>query len=311
MNGRWGIGWGRYVLAALLVPASAYVSAGCGSASSPSGTPSTAAALVTPAAAATDRPNLPSAEVMDALEGRIAAMNNGDGAAAAAFYTRDGVLEETDLSPHLVTEGRKDLAVRLTDLYDMGLRLALAGVPIACDRYVAEPVRFYNDEGGRGAGMLVFEIDADSRLAYQWMIGWAGGPEATFAILESPSVDEPNLPPDRVTKILDSRMAAMNRGDSQAAAAFYAKQGVMEEMDQSPSLVTMGPRDIAERLGDLYDAGLRLAPAGAPITYDEYVAEPVRFLKAGGTGRGAGMLVFQFDATFMIVHQWVIGWVSD
>ena len=126
---------------------------------------------------ATDRPNLPSAEVIAVLEGRIAAMNEGDGAAAAAFYTEDGVLEETDLTPHLVSVGREQLASRFDDLYDMGLRLAPAGAPIAYDRYVAEPTRFYNgNEPGRGAGMLVFEIDAGNKLAYQWMIGWAGGP---------------------------------------------------------------------------------------------------------------------------------------
>jgi len=224
-------------------------------------------------------------------------MNDGDGAAAAAFYAKDGVLEETDLTPHAISRGREELAARFNDLYDMGLRLAPAGASIACDRYVAEPTRFYNgNEPGRGAGMLVFEVGADNKFSYQWMIGWAAGPEKSFAIVASPSVDQPNLPPSRIMKVLKGRMAAMNRGDGQAAAAFYAKDGVLEEMDQTPPIVTKGREGIAARLDALYKTGLRLAPAGAPITYDQYVAEPVRFYNGNGPGEGAGMLVFQFDA---------------
>jgi hypothetical protein len=254
---------------------------------------------------------LPSDAVIAVLEGRIAAMNRGDGVAAAAFYVEDGVLEETDMNPDLVTRGRENLAVRFADLYGMGLRLAPAGAPIAYDRYVAEPTRFHRgNPPGRGAGMLVFEVDAQNHLAYQWMIGWAGGPEKTFAIRESPSVDQPSLPPRDIRKILDARMAAVNQGDSQRAAAFYAKRGVLEETDQDPDLMTRGRENIAVRLEDLYDMGLRLAPAGAPITYDRYVAEPVRFLNEDGPGTGAGMLVFEFDPARKIAHHWVIGWTD-
>jgi hypothetical protein len=305
------------VLLAILALGSAVAACGSPSSSSASGAPSaeanatSAAGLTTPAAVATDRPNLPSAEVMAALEGRIAAMNEGDGAAAAAFYTEDGVLEETDLMPHGFSVGREQLAARFDELYSLGLRLAPAGAPIAYDRYVAEPTRFYNGSGpGRGAGMLVFEMGAGDKLAYQWAVGWAGGPAKTFAIDKSPSADRPNLPPRRVMKILEGRMAAVNRGDGRAAAAYYAGDGKMEEMSESPSLVTSGRKAIATRIEDLYGMGLRLAPAGSPITYDKYVAEPVRFFSGDGSGRGAGMLVFEFTPAYKIAHEWVIGWVD-
>ena len=318
MSGRCGEIWGRWVWASFLLVALALVGVGCGSPGSTSDAPgagatvASPAALATPTAVATDRPNLPAAEVIAVLEGRIAAMNEGDGAAAAAFYTADGVLEETDLMPHGFSVGRDQLASRFDELYSLGLRLAPAGAPIAYDRYVAEPTRFYNGNGpGRGAGILVFEIGAAGKLAYQWMIGWAGGPEKTFAIAKSLAVDRPNLPPRRIMKVLEDRMAAMNRGDGRAAAACYAGDSKMEEMSESPSLVTAGRKAIAARLEDLYGMGLRLAPAGSPITYDKYVAEPVRFFNEDRSGRGAGMLVFEFNPAYKIAHEWVIGWVDE
>lgn len=242
----------------------------------------------------------------------MAAMNQGDGASAATFYTEDGVLEETDLRPHGFSVGREQLAARFDELYSLGLRLDPAGAPIACDRYVAEPTRFSNGtDPGRGAGMLVFEIGPGDKLAYQWMIGWAGGPEEIFAIDESPSVDQPNLPPRRIMKVLEGRMAAVNHGDGGAAAAYYADACKMEEMSESPSLITSGRKAIAARLEDLHGIGLRLAPAGSPITCDRYVAEPVHFFSEDGSGRGAGMLVFEFNPAYEIVHEWAIGWVAE
>lgn len=277
------------------------------STASPSGSPISVVGNTTGEGA-----RLPSDAVIAALEGRIVAMNRGDGEAAASFYAEDGMLEETDLSPHLITRGRAWLADRLDALYDMGLRLAPAGAPIANGRYVAEPTRFYHGTmPRRGAAMLVFEIDAQNKLAYQWMIGWAGGPERTFGLVKSPSVRRPNPPPREIEKILDAHMTAVNGGDGQAAAALYAQRGVLEETSQHPGLETKGRENIAVRLEDLYDLGYRLAPAGASIAYDKYVAEPVRFLGGDETEAGAGMLVFEFDPAFKIAHEWVIGWVGE
>ena len=316
MDARRGDERRRRALAALLLALWACVAAGCGSSgTTPEApvagtTPSSPAPSATPTAIAAHRPNLPSAEVVAVLEGRIAAMNEGDGAAAAAFYTTDGVLEETDLRPHLVSRGRDEIATRFDDLYGMGLRLAPAGAPIACGSFVAEPTRFSNGNApGRGAAMLVFEIAAGNKLAYQWMIGWAGGPEETFAIVKSPSVDRHNIPPRRVMRILRARMAATNRGDARAAA-YYAEDARLE-MSEHPGEVIRGRTAIAEHLRGLHLAGLRLAPAGSPITYDAYVAEPVYFVGPEGTGRSAGMLVTQFDPAYKIVGEWVIGGVNE
>jgi len=50
---------------------------------------------------------------------------------------------------------------------------------------------------------------------------------------------------------------------------------------------------------------------GTPIQFDRYVAEPVSFYPAEGSGTGAGMLVFEFNKDNEITHQWVVGWVGE
>jgi len=119
----------------------------------------------------------PSAAVLDVLDGRIAAMNRGDGIAAAEFYATDARLEETDLNPDLVTRGRAEIGERLQGLADVGLLIERVGAPVQYERYVTEPVRFDQDGGpGYGAGMLVYEIGPDGLIAYQWVIGWVDSP---------------------------------------------------------------------------------------------------------------------------------------
>ena len=252
MSGRCGEIWGRWVWASFLLVALAWVGVGCGSPGSISDTPgagatvASPAALATPTAVATDRPNLPAAEVIAVLEGRIAAMNGGDGVGRGLLHGGRSPRGDPDPTPHgLPWAGRARVEVRRSRL-PRPASLAPAGAPIAYDRYVAEPTRFYDGTmPGRGAGMLVFEIGPGSKLAYQWMIGWAGGPEATFAIGKSPSAGRPNLPPRRVAKILEGRMAAMNRGDGRAAAADHAgdgKDGGDEGVSESRHLGAHGHR---------------------------------------------------------------------
>jgi hypothetical protein len=119
---------------------------------------------------------MPSDEVMSVLEGRIAALNEGDGKAAAAFYAVNATMEELDQDPPLVTNGRNAIGDRLEELVDVwGLRMRVEGSAIQFDRYVTEPVSFYAADGsGTGAGMLVFEVNKDSEITHQWVIGRVG-----------------------------------------------------------------------------------------------------------------------------------------
>ena len=84
--------------------------AACGSAESSSTIPSVSATPTSPSASpasstsgppSANRLNLPSGEIMAALEGRTVAWMRGEHyEAAAAFYARDGVLKELDVTPH-------------------------------------------------------------------------------------------------------------------------------------------------------------------------------------------------------------------
>jgi ketosteroid isomerase-like protein len=300
------------LLVVVVVDAGTLALTACGgSAASSAGSPT--AAPTTPTSASPANPlNLPSGEVMAALEGRIRAWMNEDYEAAAAYYAKDGILKEMDVTPHIVIKGRDAIGRRLADLYAMGMRLAPADLPLQFDRYVAEPTGFFAADGPQtGVGMLVFEMTADNEFAYQWVMGdldrsmplpATGGTPSPLSQMTS----RPNVPSPEITHLLEARMAALNRGDAKAAASFYAAGAVMWEEDQSPHVVSKGRDRIAVRLQRLHDAGMRLEPAGASIQYDRFVAEPVRFHNADGSETGVGMLVFQMDARDRIVNQWVI-----
>jgi hypothetical protein len=112
---------------------------------------------------------LASPEVATMLENRIAAFYRADGRAAAAFYTKDAVMQEEDIG--LTTRGREQIAARLQYLMDAGLRMKTVGAPIQIGRFVGEAVRFY-DPGGtaRGEGVLAFELDQTSgKIVHQWV----------------------------------------------------------------------------------------------------------------------------------------------
>jgi len=111
---------------------------------------------------------LASPEVATMLENRIAAFDRADGLAAAAFYTKDAIMQEEDIG--LTTRGRKQIAARLQYLMDAGLRMRTVGAPIQSGRFVGEAVRFYDPSGtARGEGVLAFELDPNSgKIAHQW-----------------------------------------------------------------------------------------------------------------------------------------------
>lgn len=69
------------------------------------------------------------------------------------------------------------------------------------------------------------------------------------------TVEEPAVPPQpfglasaNVQAILAGRMAALNKGDAHALAAFYAPDAILEERDQYPAVITKGSKKIASHL---------------------------------------------------------------
>lgn len=104
------------------------------------------------------------------LRARMAGMNTGDLAKAASFFAPNATLDE--MNTGVVSTGRARVEARLTELYKMGMRLKAVGAPIQVGPYVAEPTRLW------GAGhpkqtapfMLVYEINQNGKIAYEWVI---------------------------------------------------------------------------------------------------------------------------------------------
>lgn len=302
----------------IAVVAGMYASAGCGatsntSAGAPDATPEKSAS----ASWSGNRLNLPTPDVMAALEGRISAWMRGDTQAAADFYAEDGVLREMDTSPDYVSEGRERIRWRLQDLYDAGLRLRPADAPLQYDRYVAEPTDFYpaEDESQAVVLMLVFEMDADNNIVYQWVPSGGGpvpeGHAAGTPAPGSPLTSRSNLPTREVARLLRKWMAALGRANGKAAAAYFTDDAIVREVDHAAGVVSTGRGQIAVRLQQLLDSGVRFEPAGASIQYGQMVAEPARVRLLDGTKSGACIFVLAVDAHTKITRLWVIGPVDS
>lgn len=105
-----------------------------------------------------------------------------------------------------------------------------------------------------------------------------------------------------VAAMLGERIAAANRGDGKAVAAFYSRAGVLEERDVTPAVVTRGNEQIGARLQELFRTyGIPLKPESSVIQFGRYVAEALSW-EVGG-----GIVVYQLDANGKIAHQWAIG----
>ena len=110
-------------------------------------------------------------------------------------------------------------------------------------------------------------------------------------------------PSDEVISLLEGRIAAWNRGDGKAAAAFYAEDGILEETDNG--LVTQGRSRIAARLQDLIDGGFTMETAGTPIQFGRVVVEPVNLIYQGQPG--LYVLVFDLGPDGRLIdHQWAM-----
>jgi hypothetical protein len=118
-----------------------------------------------------------------------------------------------------------------------------------------------------------------------------------------------DLAAPEVVAMLDARLAAGDRNDAEAGAAFYSKDAVMEEIEAGvPRVVSKGRDQILERFRFLGAAGrpndfeLR---TGTTIQIGPYVAQTNSF-GSGGAIYGQGILVFRLDESGKIAHEWVI-----
>lgn len=123
---------------------------------------------------------------------------------------------------------------------------------------------------------------------------------------ETTSSSTRGLASPELATMLENRIAAFDRADGRAAAAFYTEDAIMQEEDIG--LTTRGRDQIAARLQYLMDAGLRMKTVGAPVQIGRFAGEAVRFHDPAGAVRGEGVLVFELDRNSgKIAHQWVTG----
>jgi hypothetical protein len=110
------------------------------------------------------------AEVSSILRARVSAVNGDAGESEAdigAFYSRRAVLEEYDQSPPLVHRGRDEIASYLFSLRSMsGFSMSHRADAIQVGPYVAEGLGWTG-----GEGIVVYQLDADNRIAHAWVIG--------------------------------------------------------------------------------------------------------------------------------------------
>ena len=109
---------------------------------------------------------LASADVATMLDGRMVAANGGDWKAFAGYYAKDAVLEERDAVPAVVTRGREEIVARVRGLHFLGLRLVSESAPIQVGPFVAQAADWVGAHG-----ILVYELDANGKIAHQWVMG--------------------------------------------------------------------------------------------------------------------------------------------
>lgn len=110
-------------------------------------------------------------------------------------------------------------------------------------------------------------------------------------------------PSDDVIALLEGRIAAWNRGDGMAAAAFYAEDAILSEEDNG--LTTTGRAQIAARLQELIDIGFTLEAVGTPIQWGVLVMEPGNLILEGQPA--ALLMVFDLGNDGReIIRQWVL-----
>jgi hypothetical protein len=76
---------------------------------------------------------------------------------------------------------------------------------------------------------------------------------------------------------------------------------MLEEMDQSPPVVTTGNEAISNHLQYYVDMGFRLETLGAALQNGKYVTEVLDW------SGGGGVAVYEIDENLKITHQWVLG----
>lgn len=116
-----------------------------------------------------DLKGLASARAAAMIEHRLALMNNGtDWKAFAALYTKSAVLEERDVTPPVITKGATQIAEHQRGYWQMGMRINTESPIIQYGPYAAYAISM---AGMSWAGIGVFRLNENGKIAQQWVIG--------------------------------------------------------------------------------------------------------------------------------------------
>jgi hypothetical protein len=113
-----------------------------------------------------------------------------------------------------------------------------------------------------------------------------------------------------VIAVLEGRIEAFNRGDFEAAAAYWAEDGALIEYEDG-TIFTQGREAIAKRLAGVYEFPLRMRSAGVPLQLGRLVAQPVWWLQPGSTDSADCMLVFVMSDSNEIAAEYVTFWAPE
>jgi hypothetical protein len=131
------------------------------------------------------------------------------------------------------------------------------------------------------------------------------------AVLAGCGSSTSQAPSQKVLTMLKDLRTAMNAGDAQAVAKFYAANAVMDNYADFGTNV-QGSTAIGEYFsGIAKDFSMQWNAAGDPIQYDRYVVEQITNTQKVGTGTGATLQIYELDTSGQIAHEWIVGWVNQ
>lgn len=115
---------------------------------------------------------------------------------------------------------------------------------------------------------------------------------------------------DETRELIHDLIETINANDTTAVRKFYATNGWLDESASETSI--QGSVGIAGFWRDAHDRlGLQVEADGDLLSYDRYVAQPVRYRLPNGQDVLAGVFVFQIDTSGRIAHQWITGWAEE
>jgi len=110
-----------------------------------------------------------------------------------------------------------------------------------------------------------------------------------------------------VNAVLQKWLPANNQGDTEALAALYAEDAVLDDLTYTPPGRTEGRQEIADFVAGYANGGqgLGFEFRGQPIELGDYVIQAVA-VTDGGTQVGEGVHVFQINEDGQIAHHWAV-----